>query len=277
MILEARRDLVKPSLVDVLRFAPPFGSGLPLSHPIKLGGPAAPSFPTIANLTMRLESDLDVTDSSGDVTGWLDQAQAINFEAAGGARPTLVANQIGSLPAIRFDGAANVMVSSAALLSDILTGPSPNAFKIVAVLKNNSAVPHASTSYDAPPVFCDSTSYFSGLSGDATRIDAGFFAGPDALVSVIQATGAVIYAEATLTTAAGGTLSLQVGTGGTPATATGVGAVGAATGFLKLGRNYANAVFWQGDLFALYVATSMSASEVGDLRTYINAKWGPGL
>lgn len=231
-------------------------------------------FPTIPTLTLRLESDLSVVDSSGAITQWTDQVQGIVFTPPGvPERPTLVADQIGTIPAVRFDGMANKLESNS-LLSDILTGPNPSTFKVVAVLKNNSAVAHASTSYDQPAVICDAGSYWSPTSGDSTRIDAGFYQGPDHLVSIVQATGALIYTEATLTTAAGGTLSLKIGTAGSPTSSTGVGTVGAATGFLKLGVNYANAVFWQGDLFALYVATSMTAQNVTDLQTYLHAKYG---
>jgi len=252
----------------------PFGRGLPFSNPIKKGL----TFPPIAGLTLRLESDLGVTTSGSDVTHWIDQVQSFDFETAGGGItvPTLVANQVHGHPAVRFNGVANALFSSA-LVSDVLTGAHPDTFKVIAVLKNNSAVSHASTSYDAPAVLADAASFWSPTSGDSTRINAGFYAGPDALASVVQATGALVYVEATLTAAAGGTLSLQVGTGGTPDTHTGAGTLGGISGFLKLGVNYANAVFWQGDLFAIYVATSMSGGEVDDLRTYINAKWGPGL
>lgn len=239
-----------------------------------MGSGAPPNiFPTIPTLTLRLESDLGVTSSGGNISQWDDQVQAISFTAITTGRPTLVANQIGTLPAVRFNGTANKM-DSASLLSSILTGAHPSTFKVIAVLKNNSAVAHAVNSYDEPAVISESGSFWSPMSGDSTRIDSGFFQGPDHLVSIVQATGALIYAESTLTTAAGGTLSLQIGFSGTPTSSTGVGTVGGVAGFLKLGRNYADAVFWQGDLFALYVATSMTSQNVTDLQTYLHTKYG---
>lgn len=239
-----------------------------------VGSGAPPNvFPTIPTLVMRLESDLSVLDTAGAIDQWDDQVSAISFTALTTARPTFVANQIGTLPAVRFNGTTSVLVSNS-LVSNLLIGSNPSTFKVVAVFKNNSAVSHATTSYDAPPVLCDSASFWSPLSADSTRINGGFFAGPDALASVVQAPGSLVYAECTLTAAAGGTLSLRVGFAGSPDSHPGVGTVGGVTGFLKLGCNYANAVFWQGDLFALYVATSMTAQNVTDLQTYLHSKYG---
>jgi len=248
-----------------------FGSGEGFVGGFGGGGAPPNTFPTIATLTLRLESDLGVTDSSG-VTHWLDQVQGIDF-VPGVSKPAVVANQVLGQPAVRFNGTTDKLETDA-LLSAILTGSSPATFKVIAVMKNNSVVAHAGTSYDNPAIICTADSYFAGMAADSTRIDAGFYAGPDAIVSVVQATGALIYVESTLTVAAGGTLSLRVGTAGTPTTATGKGAVGLATGFLKLGVNYANAAFWHGDLFALYVATSMTAQNITDLQTYLHAKYG---
>ncbi len=253
--------------------------GLGLGLGFSAGTPGNP-FPTIANLKLRLESDLGVTTSSGNVTQWEDQAQPIapfvGSGSLGAHPPALIANQVNGHPAVRFDGVAKTMESDS-LLSDLLTGAHPSTFKVIAVLKNNSAIAHAGQSYNEPAVICDAASFWSPMSGDSTRIDSGFYQGPDHEVSIVQATGALVYAEATLTTAAGGTLSLQIGTAGTPTSTTGVGTIGGVAGFLKLGRNNDNTVFWAGDLFALFVATSMTTGEIADLKTYINNKWGPGL
>lgn len=239
-------------------------------------GPAPNDFPVIAGLTLRLESDLGVTSASNLVSKWDDQKQGISFTAAGAARPTLVAAQVNGSPAVRWNGSANKMESNS-LLSDLLTGAHPSTFKVVAILKNNSAATHSGNSYDEPAILCDAGSFWSPVAGDNTYIDGGFYQGPDHEAKVAQATGALVYTETTLITAAGGTLTVQVGTTGTPDTKTNVGTIGGVTGFLKLGRNYADAAFWQGDLFAIYVATSMTAPELTALRTYLKTKYGSGL
>ncbi len=236
------------------------------------------AFPTITALRLRLESDIGLTTSSGNVTTWVDQSsRADSYTAAGAARPTEVTNQVNGLSAIRADGAANVMTSTAS--TDNVFGGSGGSttFKIVAVMKNTSAAVRAANGYAEPVWVSGSTGYFAGLFGNVTEIGSSFYAGADAPpVRSTQTPGALIYVEATLTVAASGTVSIQVGTAGTPATLTGVGAVGA-SGTLRLLSNYNGSAWAKGDLFAIYGASSMSAGEITNLKAWINAKYGPGL
>ncbi len=236
-----------------------------------------PTFPTISSLVLRLESDIGLTTSSGNVTNWVDQSSlADHYTASGTGRPTEITGQVNGYSAIRFNGTTNV-ISSFVQSYGAMLAAGHDIYTCVAVWKNSSTAAAVANEYAEPCLLADQSGWWSPIYGNLTQVGGGHFNSIDNSVRKTQAPGALQYTKHTLTAAAGGTLAVQVGTAGTPTTSTGNGIVGGPynTG-ITVGRGNVAAI--AADLFAIYVFNAaLSGGDNTALNTWINTKYGPGL
>ncbi len=202
---------------------------------------------------------------------WADQSGTVsNFTATTTARPTLVAASQNGRSVVRFNGSANVM-NSVSLLSAIATA---SAFTIVAAWKNTSVRAAQAQGYEEPPIL-SSSSYLNSPFGNATQIGSEILPSGASTVRVTQTPGTFLYTETILSTTAGGTLSVQLGTAGTPSTLTAAGVIGALTNAIRLGANYSNGAKLTGDVGEVLVyARTLTGSELAQLRAYMISQWG---
>lgn len=237
-------------------------------------------YPTITGNTLRLRADLGITtETGGRVITWVDQKSVLNnFTAvsASSARPTQITNNINGRPIIRFDGTANKLLTTSAL-SALITS---TAFTIYGVLRQNSAVANSGTGqYLEPAIIGDNPSGgFWWNTATTTQVHTGFFHTTEKHVSLNQAASSttLFLFQAKLSSS---TLSLKLGSLGTPTTVATGGAVDNVSNTLALGISYSSgAAFLRMDLCELLgfnIATTTQNDT--DIEAYLNYTWGPGL
>ncbi len=250
---------------------------------VAAGTNSSAAFPTISDLALRLEGDSGVATSGGLVTSWLDQSPNAFSCIPNTVAICTNATTFNGNKAVTFTGVADAFLYATSALTAFV-GAGLDTFFVAAVFKNAATGAGGANGYDQPAIVASaSNGFFYPLSADNTNITGGFYNGSnvDEIEQTAQAIGTLSYYETSLTAAAGGTLSLKIGTAGIPATSTGVGVIGSgssAESYLYVGANYHNAKILKGDLCAVYVAkTKPSAGTLTALYAYINAKWGPGL
>lgn len=260
-----------------------------------MGGAPPVPFPTIANMTMRLRSDLDLVVSGSDLVTWTSQGGATSttgapiFVQPSHTAPTLVAAQVNGQPCVRFNGTTqDLQMGSPASgssvnggrfgMGDIFGGTGAGGvtgdYSIFAVWKNKATAAPSGLTYGNPAMLNTGFAW-ECFYGTNSTIGAEIFADPAA--SIATSGGGLIYSEYTKDAARSSPRGLlRLGVGGS--TSTMVGANVANNAAFTLGFNTFTSLYLQMDLFELVTySRALTGGEITSLGAYFNSFWGPGL
>jgi len=100
-----------------------------------------------SGLSMWLRTDVGVTSSSGNVSGWADQTSNGNnaFQATGSLKPTLTTNSVNGKPGITFDGTGHYL-----RITETSSLRPSSAMTLIVVSKPKSTSPYYSTVFNRP-------------------------------------------------------------------------------------------------------------------------------
>ncbi len=250
-------------------------------------------FPTIANMTMRLRSDLGLVASGGNLVSWTSQGGATSttgapiFVEPSHTAPTVVAAQVNGQPCVRFNGSTqDLQMGSPATgtsfaggrfgLGDLFASTSgvTDDYSVFAVWKNGATSAVAGTAYGNPSVM--STAYFwEAFYGTNSTVGCEIWADP--VGSINHSGSALIYTELTREAARGANKGLfRLGVGGSTAAMVGGGV--AVSNALNFGYNTFTGLYLQMDLFEVVTySRSLTGPEWTSIGAYVNSFWGPGL
>lgn len=146
----------------------------PMVGPGKGVGSASGGFPALSGLIARYRADLGVTLSGSTVSKWADQSGNGRDLTEATNQPLWVASLVNGMPAIRFDGSNDKLVSAAFSIA------APQTMVMVAKLLGSFGVVASLGNASGPDLFINGTGKLqlekSGTSGTDNTVGTGYFA-----------------------------------------------------------------------------------------------------